>query len=515
MKKILAIVLTICLLVGALPIAAGAETTRDNKLTGQITQLYYKTLYATGEPNMDMLCGLYVAWQLYFLKVTTSPEIYNGSQYYSAYYHQAYSSGGHKISRYPGSEYTIEQALNAITQNGKKDVYNIVLCFDWTKNGGRFGHVMMIHGIVDGVVYAVDNFTTTIAGREGNPIVCSIERFADIYDGWSSFEGALVFGVKEYASFCKDYATDLFVQLTQPELLLSQPASSGSNGSVPVRLVSKGERLAVTDLVVGENGLNYYRVKEGGEYFYIPCAATQPILMNIENLKTRNIEFTAAQQPGDTGRLTGEIYSAGNIINRVELIVTDDQSETVVFEEVNEPRFNQNISHLGADFSNLAEGVYTVKIYATLLGYCDNAGAITVERVRLCVFEDTLLVGDVEDVEPRTVDAIATGVKHGWYLEEGAWRCYRLGEPRTGWYCYDGIDYYLQEDGSVTTGWANINGEDRFFSDTGAMRTGWLIQSDGVRYMLFNGVSAKGWREIDGQNYFFDENGILDEKAIG
>jgi hypothetical protein len=156
-----------------------------------------------------------------------------------------------------------------------------------------------------------------------------------------------------------------------------------------------------------------------------------------------------------------------------------------------------------------------LKLYASLSHYYIHEDIIKSQVQRLCVYENTMLVGDVEAPMARTVETFAPVIKHGWFMENGTWYCYRNGEPRTGWYCYDGVDYYLNEDGSVTTGWANINGEDRFFSDTGAMRTGWIIEDNGdVRYMLFNGISAKGWREIDGHNYYFDDNGILDESTI-
>jgi glucan-binding YG repeat protein len=124
------------------------------------------------------------------------------------------------------------------------------------------------------------------------------------------------------------------------------------------------------------------------------------------------------------------------------------------------------------------------------------------------VLEESLYIGNTE-IHKRIVPAFAPVMKHSWLYEDGLWRCYRNGVPRTGWYCYDGIDYYLKEDGSVTTGWANINGEDRFFSDTGAMRTGWLRTDAGVYYMLFNGAMTIGERVIDGAIYTFDEAGLL------
>jgi len=515
-KRILVIVLTICLLTAALPLGVSAQAPQHDDLVKQINKCYKNTRYALGESSLNDLCGAFVGYQLYYLDVTTYPEIYNGNQFYRIYSRQEVSSGGHNINLYSAKNYTLEEALNAITKNGTRDVYNVMLCFSWTRYGGGYGHVMLIHAIIDGVVYGVDNFTTSIAGREGKPMIAPISLFVKEYAGWTTFEGAVEFGVKEYASQCPSYATDMFVRMTEPDVMLTQPAPAGSNGSELVRTLVQGERLTVTDVVVGQAQVNYYRVREEGQDFYIPSANTQPVRLNSEGLQTRNISLETVQKVGAKGTLSGEIFSTGSLVGRVELTVTDATGEEVLRKELQEPRFNHNMSDIKVDFSKLAEGAYDVKLYANLWNYCDNNGIVSSHNQRICVFQDTLLVGDAQAQElDEEVSASDVSMKHSWVYEEGVWRCYRNGVPRTGWYCYDGVDYYLKEDGSVTTGWANINGEDRFFSDTGAMRTGWLTEDNqNVRYMLFNGVSAKGWREIDGQQYYFDENGILDKGAI-
>ena len=514
MKRFLAIVLTICLLAVALPVSASAQATTHKALVQQINRCYYRTCSALGTSSLDNMCGTFVGHQLYYLGITTGIKTCNGSQFYDVYSGQRMTNGGYNIDLYSASRYTLEQSLNAITHNGTKDAYNIMLCFNWTKSGGSVGHVMLIHAIIDGIVYAVDNFTTTIAGREGNPIIAPIDRFADEYDGWSYFEGAVYFGVKGYASQRPTYATDLFVKTTQQADLVSQPAPVGSNGSEFVRTVAAGERLVVTDLLLGQDNVNYYRVCEGGMEYYILCDKTMTIRVNTEGIKA-DVNFSNVLAVGEKGSLSGEIASTGGLVGRVELKVTDSTGKEVFRNAHYEARFNHDLSRLKVDFSKLPQGVYDVKLYVSLWNYYDEEGFIRNYNQKLCLYEDVLMVGDAQEQEPKTVIAFAPVVKHSWLYEDGAWHCYQNGEPRVGWYCYDGVDYYLQEDGSVTTGWANINGEDRFFSDTGAMRTGWLEEGGKVRYMLFNGVSAKGWREIDGTKYYFDDNGILDEKAIG
>ena len=233
MKRFLAIVLTICLLAGALPVSASAKTTSHNALIRQINRCYSRTCGALNTSSLDNMCGTFVGYQLYYLGITSGLRTYNGSQFYNMYSGQKVTSGGYNIDLYPARNFTLEQSLNAITHNGTKDAYNIMLCFDWTKSGGSVGHVMLIHAIIDGVVYAVDNFETYIAGREGNPIVAPIARFADEYDGWSVFEGAVHFGVKEYAGTCPSYATDIFVRMTESDVCKGHPAGRACEPARP------------------------------------------------------------------------------------------------------------------------------------------------------------------------------------------------------------------------------------------------------------------------------------------
>lgn len=509
-KRILAIILTICLLAMAFPTAVSAQTPEHNALIKQINNFYYRAKANLNTQSLDNMCGSFVGYQLYYLGITTWAQTYNGSKFYDEYSRINVTSGGYDVRRYSGTQYSLEQALNEITHNGTQNAYNVILCFDWTKTAGSVGHVMLIHAIVNGIVYAVDNFTT-FAGPEGRPMIAPIQRFAKEYEGWAMFEGAVEFGNAEYAYTCTSYAADMYVRAKAETVLLSQPAPDGSHESYAVRDVMQGERLAVTHLVQGEEKVNYYKVREGDNEYYIPCTFAQPIRLNTESLQTRGLTFETAMQVGDKGVLSGEIYSTGSIIGKVEYIVTDAAGDTALHFTHSQARLNHDLYDLNADLSSLEEGAYTVKLYATLWNYYDDSGIVKNQHQRVLVLEDTLLVGDAQPVEPKAASANVLP-KHNWLLEDGVWHCYRNGEPRTGWYCYDGVDYYLKEDGSVTTGWANINGEDRFFSDTGAMRTGWLTEENGdVHYMLFNGVSAKGWREIDGETYYFDDNGILDE----
>ena len=97
----------------------------------------------------------------------------------------------------------------------------------------------------------------------------------------------------------------------------------------------------------------------------------------------------------------------------------------------------------------------------------------------------------------------------GWFYRDGTLYCYENGKPVVGWICHDGVDYYLQQDGSITTVWTTVNGKLRLFSNTGAMQTGWVTTEKGTCYLLKNGTMAEGAHTVDGQQYTFSSAGWL------
>ena len=72
--------------------------------------------------------------------------------------------------------------------------------------------------------------------------------------------------------------------------------------------------------------------------------------------------------------------------------------------------------------------------------------------------------------------------------------------------------YYLNDDYSVTIGWKKIDGNWYFFNQEGVMKTG-LFYNDHYYYTDKDGIMQTGWQKIDGYTYYFnEENG---EMAIG
>ncbi|MBQ1564687.1 MAG: hypothetical protein IIZ82_01035 [Clostridia bacterium] len=173
------------------------EMMQDEQLLDQI-RLTYQTAKKTARvKSFKGKCGRYAGLQLVVLGINTKYVGCNGKNAYDAYKNKTETSGGYQISAYPAKEYSLKEALQAIAANDSH-ARNILVGFEkgTSKAGKKYGHVMFIHGIESGLVYFSDSYAQTVDGRqykEGEPIVCSIDTFAELYkryklDGVIHFE---------------------------------------------------------------------------------------------------------------------------------------------------------------------------------------------------------------------------------------------------------------------------------------------------------------------------------------
>lgn len=508
-KRILALVLSLVLLITAMPFAAFAEETEDARIRTQIRRVYRKALYATGKSSLNGFCGLMTSYQLWALGITPWPLTQDGKNMYDYYLNTETTASGYGVKTYSAKDYSLEEALNLITHCGTRNAYNIMVGFQRTNTaaGSIYGHAMVIHAILDGTVYFVEGFRTSIGGAEGNVLTCSISEFADFYNEWCVYEGLVEFGTKACTDFCDSYPTDLFVEAKGENALLSLPCEEGSEGCFCLRTTIGGELLRVTD-VVDNTGALYYRVEDGGTVAYLPCGAGSVFCTVADGIAVSDILVPERIEAGQDFALAGDITSHNSYIDAVSLTVSDGAGQQVLALMLDQDGRMCSLEEFnkGVDFGTLAQGAYTLSITAEAANSYVTEGVLQTGTSSVELWSAPLLVGGAEEPE---LPVMAGDVKDGWVWENETWYFYQDGAPRTGWYCCDGVDYYFNEDGSVTTGWAEINGKLRCFTATGAMRTGWVEAEEGVYYMLSNGAAAIGWRELDGALYFFGSTGVM------
>ena len=153
-KRIWALALCICLLASAFPVGA-ADETEESRICQDIVDDYVSILENTNMASLQGYCGLMASWQLYFLGVNDWVMSHHGKNQFDAYCKIAVTSGGHQVTTFSYQDYTLEEALNAATKNGTRDVYNILVGFEKTNTalGSVFGHALVIYAILDGTVY--------------------------------------------------------------------------------------------------------------------------------------------------------------------------------------------------------------------------------------------------------------------------------------------------------------------------------------------------------------------------
>lgn len=516
LKRIMALILSLLMLAAVLPVSVSAASLEDQWLRQNIEDHYAKTLEANETDTLNGWCGVLASYQLYYLGVNSYPIMANGNDQYDLYLEKNYTDNGYRIKRYPAEEYTLEEALNAITHGGIWNAYNILVGFQATNTeaGSQFGHAVVIYGIVDGKVYFTESFGTSFVADEGVPGVCTISQFAAMYDSWTQLEGVVLFGRKGYLESCSRDNAYMYVQVQRDDPLYTQPCVPDTDEveSRIFRTARKGECLLVTAMYENTLGRYYYQVQEGDTVCYLDAQRAEPVRFNTEDVFVSDLELPTVLNPGEDFTLKGKISSQHSLVGGVTVEITDASGQVVLTHsrakisgtyDLERDLFNQII-----DFGALEEGLYTYTITADVVSSYLDFGMVKtgMERTTLC--DVKFAVG--EDVQLPKQGRLAPGfVQDGWSLLDGRWCYYEAGMPRTGWFGYEGVDYYLQEDGSVTTGWAEINGKNRYFAASGAMCSGWLHSEEGSYYLLKNGQMAVGLRSVDGKVYCFDENGVM------
>lgn len=504
LKRFFAAVLCLILLFAAIPSKANAAAISADDMKKQCRTIYRKTLYNTGRSSLAGVCGLMAGYSLWLLDATKSPEVYDGNDYYDRYCTQLYTSMGNKVRAYSADTYSLAEALYTVTGGGTRDVYNLIACFQWTNTtaGRRYGHAIVIHAILDGMVYFVESFRTSIGGAAGNPMVCTIQEFEDFYGDWTRYEGLIVLGKRDYTDYCTTYGTDLFISAAQAPLL-SQPCEEGKNECVLWGETEENDVLRATAVLKNSDGQLYYQVEYNGLTAYIPVETAVIDRVNAEGVSAQAQVITAEGQPWV---LDGNLLSTGSVIHSViaEISASDGTQLNKTKWLVGSRMFD--LSQLNELLAGLCapENTYSVKLTAQIENNVPEGDRIYIQRQNVPVWEAQLNVGaDTADCVP--VFAEEASIPDGWHWDGESRYYYKDGKPRTGWFCENGADYYFREDGSVATGWAEINGYSRYFTETGIMRTGWVQTDLGWHYMRSNGAAVSGFFKIGGKQYYFDE----------
>ena len=511
-RRVWMILLALALAMAALPLGAAATTQEaEAALYAATRRSYTASLGSYNKGSFHGYCGTMVAYQMRHLKITRSVEKADGNRMFDKYKNKERSSGGYYITPYSAKKYSLEQALNAISENGTRDVYNILVGFQWTNTeaGRKYGHTLFINGILDGTVYFVESFDSAIGGAEGSVIRLSIHEFAKYYDRWTRFEGCIHF-TKEYAESLPHWEVDMTVVNQAAQFLMSQPAPQGVEGSQILRSVNAGERLCVTKILSDRDGQWYYQVLDGDYSGYVMAANTQVEQLSADDFYLEQFTMSDWIEPGQSLQLQGQVAGRRMTVNQVDAVIADS-NENVLATVSLEADAVADLSKL--TLPELPVGSYLLKVIARGESPYVGPEGLTYGEVAQVLVEKDYRVGPALRMFGLDSRRMEPAIEKGWLQRSGNWYYYENGAPVTGWFRENGVNYYFQENGAAATGWVTVNGQTCLFSATGALCTGWIRVEAGMHYCSEGGRFANGWINIEGSRYYF-EDGIMQTSGV-
>ena len=469
MKRLIALCLCLVLLVAAVPVGRAENVNVQSAMRELADRVFAQCLASSGRETFQGHCGNYVSHQLQALGVTAWRSSRNGNEYYDYYSVIQKTSGGYYPKPYSAVDYPLEDALNYITRNGTQDVRNVLVGFQWTNTdaGGKYGHVVLIYGIYDGVVYFSESYDIYLKGphAEGELVTCSIGEFARYYGAWTEYEGLVVFGGKTYLDKCEMLGTNLILQTRFDTVLRTEPCLVGENGCERLRDVVAGERLQAIAVLKNPEGHSYYRLVDGT---YIAANAVGAVRFNGEDMYIDDLVIPQRAEVGEEIELSGTVKNRYARAATLSVSVEDSNGNIMFFEEMGCQGFDFPLGALNnqIQFKSLPEGIYSVKVFGEIA--CPTADGIT-RYGRACLGGNYLVVGDMTVRGLLgTIDPYVERSENGWHYDNG-WMFYKDNVRQVGWVRSCGVDYYLNREGRVLTGWNTIEGGLRYFTDTGAM----------------------------------------------
>lgn len=516
LSLVLVMVMTVSLVIPTRTVAAPTTPTEVEK---QITRTYKNALAYSGRSSFDGYCGAFVTIQLYKMGIITSPVGGNGNEQYDAYCHKEVTTGGYRIKAYSASKYTLKEALNAITKNGTKDVYNILVGFQRTRSsqGQKYGHACVIHAIIDGKVYFMESYDAYIDGkryREGTPISLTIDAFVNYYAKTTTkLDGVIYFGLKDYAGQCKSYPSYFEAETTEEVQLWSQPCEDTvENCSTKAGTMAAGEKLVVEGLYLNTEGEYWYQLA-GEDAAYVRADHIKMTQLLFDDISVKDTAAPTVLQRGRSYNLKGTISAESNLISTIRAQVYRVDGETLVSlidahdtVEAQNYTLNKSVLSKRLPFRSLAVGQYRYDLMAVVNNhYVENGQIQSVwETVKLMSADFQVVEGTTKSdtisfdanggVAALDQTAVTVGDSVGTLPS-----AQRLGYVFLGWFTRpeggQRIDMDYVPDGDITL-YAQWISEEELQENWKNSGECWSLYSDGLTTM--------GCIQVNGMLYYFN-----------
>lgn len=501
--RVISLLLVIAIAILLIPTSASAASLKTAELETQIKNTYRTAVRYSGRWSFNGYCGSLVSWQTYLLGIDTQRYGCDGKNQFDLYTNLGTTTGGYRVKSYPAAQYDLREALDAITRNGTVDAYNILVGFQKTntREGSIYGHAVFVHGIIDGIVYYVECYDTSVNGKywaEGTPIHCSIDTFCNYYNRWTVFDGVAYFGLKTYADACREYPANLYAVAVEKEAAYTEPADPGIyEGTLSDQPLVAGELVKVNALLETPGGKFWYQIDRNGAAEYVAAEKLLRVADCYDDIALTDYRMPTVIRKGNGFVLRGTVSSLNTLIQNVKVSIYDLSQKTA--EPVMEGQLEVDGKSISLDtwkldrymhFRQLNAGVYRIKVTADVQTYVLKDGAPAIESSNVTVWNSEFrVVTDWKNYGTVTFDGnggeaaiTQTAVVYGGTLGRLP-TAYRPGYTFAGW----SMD---REGNQTVTETYSLTGNATLYAQ-------WVEESEGL----------SGWQTVDGVLRYYT-NGI-------
>jgi len=544
-RRLLAAVLSLLLILSAAGLPAEAAGNKEEQIKSQIITVYHSALRRAGKASFIGFCASAVNNQLYYLGIETGYRGCNAKDLFNRYQKGGVTSGGYPVRPYAGSSYTLESALNTISDNGSRDVYNILVGFQQATSsdaGYRYGHAVLIYAIINGVVYFTECCPVMFNGSycpEGLPISCSIQDFCDHYNSFTVLDGVVWFGNNSYVEQCSGQSVSMDgMILNDTQLLADISGTEAYEAPGTVVKVPAGSIVQISRVFETPEGALWYELQWEDSFGYVEETA-------VKILRTEEIQITVGAEQvhmpsylrkGRWLHLGGQIHAGDSTFGKVQIRIhyrdDEEDAQPVYAAEMQVDGKIVVLSQVAANgihWYKLPQGDFRMTILAEIRSDVWNgSGFETVTQERELWRSEFQVVTSNKKIPEVTFDACGgdsvlerTAVQKGETLVQLP-EAYREGYTFLGWFTeMEGGQQVTEEtriNGNVTyyahwsvgsesyTGWLKVE-EDWVYYRNGVPARGWFYYNGKRFWQEADGTKPKEWKFIDGKWYYFTQSG--------
>ncbi len=540
--RVISALLALLLLLSLMPVpmetSAAAITAAE--IEQQIRTAYKRSLSASGRSNFNGYCGTLVSWQMFCLGIDRRVYANDGKRQFDAYSAMETTSGGYRVKAYPASRYTLRQALNTITSNGTVDAYNMIVGFEKTNTtaGAIYGHALVVHAILDGVVYFVECFDASIAGRywpEGAAISCTIDEFCQYYDRWTVFDGVAHFGLKTYADACREYPASFQAMVTANALVYQEPGDPGVYDPESYASVITGQWLQVTGLYMTPQGKYWYRVNCADRTGYIEAEKLVMDRIRYDDIQITSLRVPANLHKGYSFVVRGNVTAEASQVDSVNVSIStaDGQLMHAGSAAQKNGTLSLNVSSINNNlpFRKMAAGTYYLTVDASVTNHVLEGGSVVtrtdtvqIHRSQFRVVTDwnryytvsfhgnggTASTDQMVVAKGGALGALPTAQRSGYAFK--GWSLDQAGSQTVT------AETVIAENTTLYAQWTEGHGGNggwqqtengNHYCDGHQVTEGWIYYQDMYFYQYADGTLATGWAMIEGNLRLFNAAGVL------